>query len=171
VDADADQHGPASVHRRAAVPIAADASPCHRTHRAHVADRAGGVHASAVLVPRAGRDGRHSGERVHAGVPQERHVQNVHRVYRVRGILVLHPTAVAIRLPLPEDISQVEQDPTADRALGLASVHRRPHCVAEQSVAAHQRFHTTGTYQHAYRGYCYISITQHTTYIDRRGIW
>jgi len=159
VDADADQHGPASVHRRAAVPIAADASPCHRAHRAHVADRIGGVHASAVLVPRTGRHGRHSGERVHAGVSQERHFQNVHRVHRVRGILVLHPTAVAIRLPLPENISQVEQDPTADRALGLASVKRRPHCVAEQSVAAHQRFHTTGTYPHAYRGYCYMYIT------------
>jgi len=146
VDVDADQHGPVSVHRRAAVPIAANAPPCRRAHRAHVADRTGGVHASTVLVPRAGRDGPHSGESVHAGVPQERHFQNVHRVHRVRSILVLHPTAVAIRLPLPEDISQVEQDPTENRELGLPTIHRRPHCVAEQSVVAHQRFHTTGFY-------------------------
>jgi len=82
---------------------------------------------------------------VHTGVPQERHVQNVHRVHRVRGVAVLHPAAVAVRLPLPEDIPQVKQDPTADRALRLTSVHRRPHCVAEQPVTASQRFHTTGT--------------------------
>lgn len=83
---------------------------------------------------------------MHTGVPQERHVQNVHRVHRVRGVTVLHPTAVVVRLPLPENIPQVEQDPTADRALRLAPVHRRPHRVAEQPVTARQRFHTAGTY-------------------------
>jgi len=145
VDPDTDQHGPAPMHRRTTIPVAADATPCHRAHRAHVADRAGGVHARAVLVPRAGRDGRHRSQRVHTGVPQERHVQNVHRVHRVRGVAVLHPAAVAVRLPLPEDIPQAEQDPTADRALRVASVHRRPHRVQEQPVTARQRFHTAGT--------------------------
>jgi len=145
MDADTDQHGPAPVHRRAAIPVAADAPPRYRAHGAHVADRAGRVHARAVLVPRAGRAGQHRGQRVHTGVPQERHVQNVHRVHRVRGVAVLHPAAVAVRLPLPENIPQVEQDPTADRALRLAPGHRRPHRVAEQPVAARQRFHTAGT--------------------------
>jgi len=151
MDADTDQHGPAPMHRRTTIPVAADTAPCHRAHRAHVADRAGGVHARAVLVPRAGRFGRpHRSQRMHASVPQERHVQNVHRVHRVRGVAVLHPTAVAVRLPLSEDIPQVKQDPTADRTLRLASVHRRPHRVAKQPVTARQRFHTTGTCTHSF---------------------
>lgn len=86
---------------------------------------------------------------MHAGVPQERHVQNVHRVHRVRSFSVLHPTAVAVRLPLPEDIPQVKQNPTADRAFRLTSVHRRPHYVAEQPVTTRKRFHTAGTYTHS----------------------
>lgn len=145
VDVDADQYGPAPVHRRAAVPVAADAPPRHRAHRADVADRAGGVHARAVLVPRAGRTGHVQGQRVHAGVPQERHVPDVDRVHRVRGVAVVHPAAVAVRLPLSTDISQAEQDPAADRALSIAPVARRPHHVAEQPVTARQRNHATGT--------------------------
>jgi len=57
MDADTDQHGPAPMHRRTAIPVAADAPPCYRADRSHVADRAGRVHARAVLVPRAGRAG------------------------------------------------------------------------------------------------------------------
>lgn len=160
MDADTDQHGPSPVHRRTTVPVTADTPPCHRAHRTHVADRAGGVHARAVLVPRTGRARRHCSQCMHAGVPQERHVQNVHRVHRVRGVAVLHPAAVTVRLPLPEDIPQVEQDPTEDRALGLASVSSRTHHFAEQPVTALQRFHTTGTCTHI----CHILT-------DNRGIW
>jgi len=35
-------------------------------------------------------------------------------------------------------------DPTEDRALGLVSIHGRSQCIAEQSAAAHKRFHTAG---------------------------
>lgn len=147
VDADADQHGPAPVHRRAAVPVAADAPPGHRAHHAHVADRAGRVHARAVLVPRAGgARGRRRRERVHAGVPQERHVQAVHRVHAVRGVGVVRAAAVAVRLPLPADIPQAEQDAPADRTHRLAP--RQGH-VAEQPVAAaarQRRLHAAGKF-------------------------
>lgn len=131
VDADADQHGPTPVHRRAAVPVAADAQPGRRAHRAHVADRARRVHARAVLVPRAARPGRH-GEHMHAGVPQERHVPHVDRVHRVRRVAVVPVAAVAVRLLLPADIPQAEQDAPAHRSVERAPVQGP---AAEQPVA------------------------------------
>lgn len=107
VDVDSDQHGPAPVHRGTAVPIAADAPAGRSAHRVHVADRVNRVHARAVLVPRAIRPKQHH-KRVHAGVPEKRHVQAVHRVHRVRGVAVLRTAPVPVRLPLSTDIPQTE---------------------------------------------------------------
>lgn len=107
VDVDSDQHGPAPVHRSTAVPIAADAPTGCSAHRVHVADRLNGVHACAILVPRAIRPRQHH-KRVHTGIPEKRHVQAVHRVHRVRGVAVLRTATVAVRLSLSTDIPQTE---------------------------------------------------------------
>lgn len=141
VDADADQHGPTPVHRGAALPVAAHATPGRRAHHVHVADRAGRVHAGAVLVPRAGRPGRRD-QHLHAGVPQERHLPHVGGVHRVRGVAVVRAATVSVRLPLPADIPQAEQDPPADRDVGRAPVEGR---VSEQPVAARQRIRAAGS--------------------------
>jgi len=142
VDAHPDQHGPAPVHRHTAVPVAVDAPAGRRAHRVHVANSADGVHARAVLVPRTARRVQRR-QRVHAGLPQKRHVQAVRRVHRVRGVAVQRAAPVPVRLPLPADIPQTQQDPPADRAFLLAPSQGR---VAEQSVAATQRFHAAGTF-------------------------
>lgn len=138
VDADVDQHGPVPVHRGPSVQVAADAWPGRRAHRAHVADRADGVHAGTVLVPRAAGQGRQH-IRVHDRVPQERLLSAVHRVHAVRGVAVVHTAHDAVRVSLPADIPQAEQDPPADRALRHAPVQSQP-------VVAHPRFHATGAY-------------------------
>lgn len=142
VDADVDQYGPVPVHRRTAVPVAADAPPGRRAHHVDVADRARRVHARTVLVPRAGRSERHH-QRVHAGFPQIRRVQTVHRVHRVRGAPVRRAAPVPVHILLPANIPQAEQDPPENRTLGHAP---RQRSVAEQPVAARQRFHTAGTH-------------------------
>lgn len=135
VDAVADQHGSTPVHRRAAVPVAADAPPGHRAHRVHVADRARRVHARAVLVPRAARPGRRD-KHMHAGVPQERHVPHVDGVHLVGRVAVVRAAAVAVRLPLPADIPQAEQDAPAHGTVRRAPVQGH---VAEQPAADHDR--------------------------------
>lgn len=128
------------MYRRAAVPIAINPPAGRSAHRVHVAHRARRVHAGAVLVPRAVRPERHH-KHMHAGVPQERHVPHVDRVHRVRGVAVVRAAAVSVRLPLPADIPQAEQDPPAHRTVLLVPDQGR---VAEQPVAAQQRGHATG---------------------------
>lgn len=142
LDADTDQHGQAPVYRRAAVQIATDTQTGRRAHRAHVVHRADCVPARSVLVPRTDCRERHQAH-MHAGVPQKRHVQAVHRVYRFRGVAVMRSATVAVRLPLSADIPQAEPDPPADRAICHAPFKGH---VAEQPVAARQRRSSTGTF-------------------------
>lgn len=130
VDADVDQHGPTPVHRGAAVPVPVDTSTGVHVNGAHVADRADGVPARRILVSRATRPERHH-PGVHAGVPQERHVPAVHRVHRVRGVAVLRAAAIHVRVPLPADIPQAEQDAAEDRTVHVAPVQLEGGVVAE----------------------------------------
>lgn len=107
VDADSDQHGPAPMHRSTAVPIATDARAGCSAHRVHMADRVNGIHACAVLVPRAIRPRQHH-KRVHTSIPEKRHIQAIHRVHRVRGVIVLRTAPIAVRLSLSTDIPQTQ---------------------------------------------------------------
>lgn len=71
VDADVNQHGPTSLHRRATLPVTSNAQESRRTYRVHLDDRVGRVHARSVLVPQADCSKRRQLEKyLHAGVSE-----------------------------------------------------------------------------------------------------
>ncbi len=103
MDADMDQHGSASLYRRASIPIPIDTQTGYRIDRRHVVGGIRRIPSGHDVVPRA--EGRRQCANMHVGISPQRARKRLFGIPGANVAAVLHRAVNLVRLPLPKNFS------------------------------------------------------------------